>query len=118
MSIQRFLLIVAAVTSISAPLAHAQEQSGPLGTPGMPHFIHSSGGASNRPAASLASTENLEITTPLPGLPTTYKIRFREFMKYLQESNINLAAQRFNIPIAQAQLTAARVYPDPTFESG
>jgi cobalt-zinc-cadmium efflux system outer membrane protein len=84
----------------------------------MPQFIHSSAGASNRPAASLASTENLEITTPLPGLPTTYKIRFREFMRYLQESNINLAAQRFNIPIAQAQVTAARVYPDPTFEAG
>jgi outer membrane protein, heavy metal efflux system len=118
MSIQRLLLIVAAITSISAPLAHAQEQPGPFGRPGMPQFIHSSGSASNRPAASLASTENLEITTPLPGLPTTYKIRFREFMKYLQESNINLAAQRFNIPIAQAQVTAARVYPDPTFESG
>jgi cobalt-zinc-cadmium efflux system outer membrane protein len=66
----------------------------------------------------LASTENLYLSEPLPGLPTSYKITFREFVEYLQNSNISLAAQRFNIPIAQAQLKAARTYPDPTFQSG
>src|ERR1700691_3449047 len=62
----------------------------------------------------LMSTEDLESGGELPGLKTIYKIRFGEFMQDVEESNSSLAAQRFNIPIAQAQYKAAGVYPDPT----
>jgi outer membrane protein, heavy metal efflux system len=35
-----------------------------------------------------------------------------------EESNLSLAAQRYTVPIAQAQLTAASVFPDPSLQGG
>jgi len=69
----------------------------------------------------LSSTTNLRTTateTALPGLPITNWITFRDFIKQVEEANLALAAQRLNVPIAEAQLTAAAVYPDPTFQVG
>jgi len=123
-AIIRIVAIAGMVASMSAISANAQDQSikarvtSPAGLPRLPQIGTTLAVGSNRPPSPLASTANLKITEPLPGLPTSYEITFREFMGYLQESNISLAAQRFNIPIAQAQLKAARVYPDPTFQSG
>jgi cobalt-zinc-cadmium efflux system outer membrane protein len=122
--IVKVLWIVAIVASMSAISANAQSQSikervtSPAGPPRLPQLNTSATEANSRPRSSLASTENLDLIEPLPGLPTSYKITFREFIGYLQNSNISLAAQRFNIAIAQAQLKAARTYPDPTFQSG
>jgi hypothetical protein len=122
--IVRIMAIVGSMVSMTAISAMAQDQSikervtSPAGVPRLPQFTTSIIQPGNRAPSSLASTENLNITEPMPGLPTTYKITFRQFMGYLQDSNISLAAQRFNIPIAQAQLKAARIYPDPTFQSG
>lgn len=124
MSGRSLLLIAAIITSMNAIPVRAQQQSNdqpsaPSEPPvRLPWLLHSRIEAKGRPPALLTSTENLEISMPLPGLPTTYKISFHEFMKDLQDSNISLAAQRFNIPIAQAQLVAARTYPDPTFQAG
>jgi outer membrane protein, heavy metal efflux system len=118
------LTIAGIVAGMGATPANAQDQSikervtSPAGLPKLPQFISTLTPGTNRPPSVLASTEDLKITEPLPGLPLNYKITFREFMGYLQDSNISLAAQRFNIPIAQAQLKAARTYPDPTFQSG
>jgi cobalt-zinc-cadmium efflux system outer membrane protein len=73
----------------------------------------------NRPLPThQAAVENLNLLDQLPGLPTTGKTTFREFMQRVEGSNLDLAAQRFNVPIAQAQLLAARIYPDPAFQSG
>jgi cobalt-zinc-cadmium efflux system outer membrane protein len=116
--------IAGIVIAIGATRANAQDQSikervtSPAGLPRLPQLLTSTAQMGNRQPSSLASTENLKITEPLPGLPTSYKITFSEFMGYLRDSNISLAAQRFNIPIAQAQLKAARIYPDPTFQAG
>jgi outer membrane protein TolC len=122
---QKLLLIVAVMISLSAIPVQAQEQSkdDEMSVPSimpsrLPRILHSGMQVKSSSTASLASTENLEIGTQLPGLRTMYKIRFQEFMKYLQESNITLAAQRMNVPIAQAQVTSAKVYPDPTFQAG
>lgn len=117
------LLILVIVTSINAISANAQSQSikeritAPAEPPRLPQLNTSATEANARPRSSLSSTENLELNEPLPGLPTSYKITFREFMEYLQNSNISLAEQRFNIAIAQAQLKAARTYPDPTLQA-
>jgi outer membrane protein TolC len=121
---QRLLLIAAIVSSLHAIPVHVREQSKngiyvPFIMPiRLSRLLHSGIEVKSRGPAPLTSTENLEISTPLPGLPTIYKISFREFMKYLHESNITLAAQRLNIPMAQARLLAARVYPDPAFQAG
>jgi outer membrane protein, heavy metal efflux system len=122
--IVNLLWIVAIVASMSAVTANAQSQSikekvaAPAGPPKLHQLKTSATESNSRPGSSLASTENLNLMEPLPGLPTSYKITFREFMEYLLNSNISLAAQRFNISIAQAQLKAARTYPDPAFQSG
>jgi len=116
--------VIAIVATMSAISANAQSQSlqekvtSPAGPPMLPQLNTSATEANRRSRSSLASTENLDLNVPLPGLPTSYKISFHEFMEYLQNSNISLAGQRFNIAIGQAQLKAARTYPDPTFQSG
>ena len=122
---QKLLLIVAVMISLSAIPVRAQEQSknDEISVPSimptrLPRILHSGMQMKNDGTTSLTSTENLEIGTQLPGLRTTYRIRFQEFMKFLQESNIALAAQRMNLPIAQAQVTSAKVYPNPTFQAG
>ena len=67
-------------------------------------------------APTYRSTSPNEIIAQLPGLPVTNWIPFREFMEKVEEANLTLTAQRYNVPIAGAQLTAASVYPNPTFE--
>lgn len=61
--------------------------------------------------------EHLEIVNQLPGLQIAKTLTFDQFLRAVAEGNLQLAAQKFNIPIAAAQLDAARVYPDPTIQS-
>ena len=49
---------------------------------------------------------------------TLYPIAFQEFVQEVELSNLDLAAQRYNVSIAEAQLVAARVYPNPTLQFG
>jgi len=53
-----------------------------------------------------------------PALPIVSWITFASFMGRVEEANLSLAAQRYNVPIAQAQLRAASVFPDPTIQGG
>lgn len=53
-----------------------------------------------------------------PALPIVSWITFSNFMGRVEKANLSLAAQRYSVPIAQAQLTAASVFPDPTLQSG
>src|SRR5215469_5640392 len=39
-------------------------------------------------------------------------------MRRVEEANLSLAAQRYNVPIAQAQLRSAALFPDPTMQAG
>jgi cobalt-zinc-cadmium efflux system outer membrane protein len=52
-----------------------------------------------------------------PGLKTQ-QIDFKTFLQEVEQSNLDYAAQRYNIPIAEAQVTAAKVFPNPTVQSG
>jgi outer membrane protein TolC len=74
--------------------------------------------AATAASANLGSPGAIETIEQLPGLPLTGQITFRQFMDQVQSANLALAAERYNIPIARAQLTAASVYPDPTFQAG
>ena len=124
-SSQRLALIIAIIVTVTPISASGQVQSTQEKNPGtsgpaatLPVSVRPITPVTDRNPASVTSTENLEISTPLPGLRTIYKINFQDFMKNLYSSNISLAAQRFNVPIAHAQLKAAGVYPDPTFQAG
>jgi cobalt-zinc-cadmium efflux system outer membrane protein len=69
-------------------------------------------------ATTYSSPTATEVAGSLPGLPITSQITFREFMRQVEKANLALAAQRYNVTIAEAQLTAASVYPDPAFQAG
>jgi cobalt-zinc-cadmium efflux system outer membrane protein len=45
-------------------------------------------------------------------------LTLRQFINEVARSNVDLAAQRYNVSIAKAQLVAARVSPNPTFSAG
>jgi cobalt-zinc-cadmium efflux system outer membrane protein len=48
----------------------------------------------------------------------TSRLTLRLFINEVARSNVDLAAQRYNVSIAQAQLIAARVSPNPIFSGG
>ncbi|HEX7253621.1 MAG TPA: TolC family protein [Thermoanaerobaculia bacterium] len=43
----------------------------------------------------------------------TRTVRLRQFLDDVQRTNLDLAANRFNVPIAEAQIAVAKVFPDP-----
>jgi cobalt-zinc-cadmium efflux system outer membrane protein len=60
---------------------------------------------------------------PLPVITSqirfqTQEVRFKIFLQEVEKSNLDYAAQRYSVPIAEAQLTAARVFPNPTLQTG
>jgi outer membrane protein TolC len=82
-------------------------------------------GPPTKPVGRKRFAESLHPSSTLPNLPImpgqlriTQTITFKEFMRRVETSNLGLAAQRYNVPIAQAELVAARVYPDPSVQIG
>lgn len=53
-----------------------------------------------------------------PSIPATREIRFEEFMSEVLASNLDYAAQRYNVDIQQAAAAAARLWPNPTLNLG
>jgi cobalt-zinc-cadmium efflux system outer membrane protein len=58
------------------------------------------------------------IRTERSAGPVPPKLTLHQFIDEVASSNIDLAAQCYNVSIAQAQLVAARVSPNPTFSIG
>jgi outer membrane protein, heavy metal efflux system len=104
------LPLIFAIALAHAVQANAQNGSlesrilHPLGTPTRPILL--------KPPVSKESLGRF------PALPITSWITFSTFMRRVDEANLALAAQRYNVPIAQAQLRAAAVFPDPTLQAG
>jgi cobalt-zinc-cadmium efflux system outer membrane protein len=69
--------------------------------------------------ASLAptATEAAEKKTQVD-LRTESPLSFHDFIQAVQDSNLNYAAQKFSVPIAQAQISLARLWPNPTISGG
>jgi cobalt-zinc-cadmium efflux system outer membrane protein len=60
-----------------------------------------------------------EAASPLPGaLAAATSIKHGAFVAQVLAANVELAAQRANVPIAEAQLAVARIFPDPTLTAG
>ncbi len=57
----------------------------------------------------------LSGATPAPGGPG---IGFEEYLAQVGSANLELAAQRLNVPIAEAQISLARVFPEPVLSAG
>jgi outer membrane protein TolC len=113
-----FLLSVLVLASIAAVPSNAQDEPvanrilKPLGNPTSPVRLQM------RPNAAKFQFSPTEAARPFPASPITAWINFHDFMQQVEEANLALAAQRYNVPIAKARLTATSVYPDPAFQAG
>jgi cobalt-zinc-cadmium efflux system outer membrane protein len=45
-------------------------------------------------------------------------LRFDGYMALVLRNNLDLVAQRFNVPVAEAQIAVAKIFPDPTLTAG
>jgi len=50
--------------------------------------------------------------------PAVRTIHLRDFLAEVERSNLDLAASRFNLPVAEAQVALARLFPDPQLTAG
>src|SRR5258708_27091331 len=68
--------------------------------------------------AVLASLNTPTVAEP-SAAPVTVELTFREFMSEVAASNLDYAAQRYNVSIAEAQLAIAKLFlPNPTVQFG
>ena len=49
-------------------------------------------------------------------VPTTNEITFAEFLNEVAEANLDYAAQRYNVSIAEAAVAAAKEFQNPTLQ--
>ncbi|MGA7870571.1 MAG: TolC family protein [Candidatus Binatus sp.] len=116
----RLLLFVGVVVFLRPALAAARDEANERRNPSPSRPLVQSVKleANRRISTPNVSVENLNLLDQLPGLPIAGKTTFREYMQRVETSNLDLAAQRFNVPISKGQLLAARIYPDPDFQAG
>jgi cobalt-zinc-cadmium efflux system outer membrane protein len=50
--------------------------------------------------------------------PEANVLHFDDYLDLVLRGNLDLAAQRFNVPIAEAQIAVAKIFPDPTLNGG
>jgi cobalt-zinc-cadmium efflux system outer membrane protein len=103
-------LVVFTILLVQA--ACIQAQNDPLG-----EHVLTPVGTPSRPILLKPSVPR-ESVGSLPTVTISSWVTFSNFMQRVEDANLSLAAQRYNVPIAQAQLTAASVFPDPTLQIG
>ncbi len=54
----------------------------------------------------------------LPSVTAGRPIRLKEFLGLVEQTNLGLAVNRFNVTVAEAQITLARLRPDPQLNGG
>jgi cobalt-zinc-cadmium efflux system outer membrane protein len=72
-------------------------------------------------ADSPSRTQALDslLQFPVPGNSIKSRpIGFQEFLATVAVNNLDFAVQKYNISIAQAQVTVAKLYPDPSISAG
>jgi len=65
------------------------------------------------PTATEAAEKKIQVDSK-----TEAPLSFHDFIQAVQDSNLNYAAQKFNVPIAQEQISLARLWPNPTISGG
>jgi hypothetical protein len=54
--------------------------------------------------------------TVTPSTPASEELTYDAFIREVVEANLDYAAQRYNVDVAQAQLAAAKLIPNPTMD--
>lgn len=63
---------------------------------------------------ALTAADSLAHMHALDRLPNERFIGFREFLAAVAANNLDYAVQKYNVSIAHAQITIAKLYPDPS----
>ena len=58
------------------------------------------------------------LALPSFGETTSRPIRLQEYLDLVGQTNLDLAASRFNVTVAEAQISVAKVIPDPSVNGG
>jgi cobalt-zinc-cadmium efflux system outer membrane protein len=110
----------------------AQETNSPAESPVPPdRSMVLRDASSDQSAATVASTPETPPAKPATNITSLAKvdsaavdtknelpISFNDFLHAVQESNLSYAAQTYNVSIAQAQISLARLWPHPTISGG
>jgi hypothetical protein len=110
----------------------AQETNSPAESPVPPdRSMVLRDASSDQSAATVASTPETPPAKPATNITSLAKvdsaavdtknelpISFNDFLHAVQESNLSYAAQKYNVSIAQAQISLARLWPHPTISGG
>ncbi|HEY6322012.1 MAG TPA: TolC family protein [Thermoanaerobaculia bacterium] len=85
-----------------------------------PGVVPAAHAAPPEPAATAAAPATSAIpATPAPDAEAAGEgLSFEAYLEEVAASNLDYAAARYNVSIAEAQLVAARVFPNPTLNGG
>lgn len=108
---KNYLLICGIIIFLMMPLKDllAQQQK----TSGIPFHV-----AAYDTAAYAFSVDSLLQWQAKDTLPGERYIGFKEFLAAVAAHNLDYAVQKYNISIAQAEITVAKLYPDPSLSAG
>jgi cobalt-zinc-cadmium efflux system outer membrane protein len=108
-----FMCAPVVALSQAQPIIHQSQPLPPLTRP-------TSEPPSTRHTSQAGEIPALQPLIPISSQPRlkTQAIAFRTFLREVEHSNLDYAAQRYNVPIAEAQVTAAKVFPNPTLQTG
>jgi cobalt-zinc-cadmium efflux system outer membrane protein len=71
------------------------------------------------PARAADPVSPVLAAAPEPPMPDAGEaLRFDGYMAQVLRNNLDLVAQRFNVPVAEAQIAIAKIFPDPTLSAG
>jgi outer membrane protein, heavy metal efflux system len=113
-----FHVTSAVALALTAAAALAAQQPAPAGT-----SPSDSAAGRNRPTSSDSTPRVTAIALPAPtvdlsGSEPVIRISLAEFMAQVGRRNLDYAAQAFNVPIADAQVSVARLFPNPSLDWG
>lgn len=106
-------LVFAATAPAQAPQASAGTPSGADSSATVRAAVAVDTSVSRTHAAVLASLA-VDVSGPEPVM----RLSLAEFMAQVGRRNLDYAAQAFNVPIADAQVSVARLFPNPTLAWG
>lgn len=65
-----------------------------------------------------SATLGLALWLGVAPSPSAGGMSYEEFLSQVGSANLELAAQRLNVPIAEAQIAVARIFPEPVLSAG
>ncbi len=116
--IPKFFLILTSLFLIATLSRGAEISQSDLTLPETQnHLPQDSDGRLSPRMSGLLPFKPVEFNSEISGTSSN-GMTLDSFLKKLADSNLDYAAQKFNVPIADAQISVAKIYPNPTLSGG